>query len=225
MDFETMRRADGKPGKFSRIELRDILVSIVVLSLAFMLMFRNSSFIKPFFTHYFGSAWAVGMFGIMVVLVFLSFMLHEFGHKFTAQRMGLWSEYRMFPMGLLVALLMGFVGFLFAAPGVVYIRGWVSEEQDGKISLAGPVVNIVLAIIGLAGCFTFNGEMMVVPFYLLFTLNSALALFNLLPIGILDGSKIMKWDTGTWLLFFAVAAVLFGSRFVGILPDLYYIIG
>lgn len=221
MDIDSLRYADAEPKRFSRTELRDLVVSVAVLSMAFMLMFRNTGFVRTFFEHYLGSLWAAGMFGLMVLIVILSFILHELGHKFTAQKMGLWSEYRMFPMGLLIALALSFAGFLFAAPGVVYIKGFVTGEQDGRISLAGPLVNIVLALVGLAGCFALNGDPMIVPFYLLFTLNASLAFFNLLPIGILDGSKIMRWNMNLWVMFFAVSLVLFGSRFLGFF-DFYY---
>lgn len=225
LDIENMRYATSAPAKFSKIELRDIAISIAVLSLAFVIMFRNSTFMTTFFRYYLGDLWVLGMFGMMAVIVIFSFLLHEFGHKFTAQRMGMWSEYRMFPNGLLITIVMSFFGFLFAAPGVVYIRGYVTEEQDGKISIAGPMVNIVLAIAGLGLACAFDGNPMVVFFYLMFTLNASLALFNLLPIAILDGAKIMRWNAVYWGIAFAIAAILFASRWFGILPDFYYTLG
>lgn len=214
-----------KPKRFSKIEIRDILVSVLVLSIAFLIMFRNNEFVTGFFKHYLGDLWFLGMLVMMSAIVVLSFLLHELGHKFTAQNMGLWSEYRMFPVGLIVTLVFSAIGFLFAAPGVVYISGFVTQEQDGKISLAGPAVNIVLSIIGLIGCIALNGIPIVVVFYLLFSLNAALALFNLLPIGILDGSKIMRWNNSVWLVAIIIAGLLFFSRFLGLLSDLYYTLG
>lgn len=222
MDYDPARDADPKPYQFSRIEVRDLAISVLVLTLAFMLMFRNTGFIRDYFESRLGSVWPAGVFILMMAVVILSFVVHELGHKFTAQRYGLWSEYRMFPMGLLFALVMAAVGFLIAAPGVTYIRGYVDTEQDGKISLAGPMTNIVLSIIGLAGCIVFNGNPIIILFYLLFVLNASLALFNLLPIGILDGAKVLKWDAGTWLICIIIAGILFCSRMIGLLPDLYY---
>jgi Zn-dependent protease len=221
MDIDRLRDVTPKGYKFSTIELRDLLISVIVLSLAFLIMFRSASF-TAYFEEHLGGLWAVGMLGMMVGIVALSFVAHELGHKFTAQRFGLWSEYRMFPMGLLLTLLMSFVGFLIAAPGVVYIKGFVDVEQDGKISVAGPAVNIVLALIGLAGCIAFNHSPVVIFFYLLFILNASLALFNLLPIGILDGAKVLRWNSSVWVLCIAIAGVLFVSRLTGMLPDFYY---
>ncbi|MCQ2079235.1 MAG: Zn-dependent protease [archaeon] len=219
MDWDYSTR---KPGRFSRIELRDILVSVVVLTLAFVLMFRDTSFVTTYFRHTMGDYGVVGMVLLMLALVMLSFIAHELAHKFTAQKLGLWSEYRMFPMGLLFAPIMGLVGFLFAAPGVVYISGFVDSEQDGKISVAGPMVNIVLSAVGIVGCIVCNGSPIVIMFYLLYTLNASLALFNLLPIGILDGAKVMRWDTTVWLISIIIAGLLFLSNFLGLLPQIYY---
>lgn len=222
MDYDSLRDVNPKPYQFSKIEVRDLIISVLVLTLAFMIMFRNTGFIRDYFENRLGSAWPAGVFVLMMAVVILSFVTHELGHKFTAQKFGLWSEYRMFPMGLLFALVMAAVGFLIAAPGVTYIRGFVDKEQDGKISLAGPLVNIVLSVIGLAGCIAFNGNPIIILFYLLFVLNASLALFNLLPIGILDGAKVMRWDTGIWLLCIIIAAILFFARMLGLVPDLYY---
>lgn len=225
IDVDSLRYADAKPKRFSQIELRDIAISILTLSFAFMIMFRNADFITVFFEHYMGSLWIVGMLVMMIAIVFLSFFVHEMGHKITAQNMGLWSEYRMFPMGLLLCIAVSFAGFLFAAPGVVYIKGYVTPEQDGRISLAGPATNIVLSVIGLGLMLALNGNPLVVFFYLLFVLNASLALFNLLPIGILDGSKIYRWNVQVWLVFFAMAVILFGVRILDILPTVYYSLG
>ncbi len=222
MDYDSLRDASLKPYRFGKIEIRDLLISILVLTLAFMLMFRNTDFVTAFFKDRMGSLWPIGLFILMVAIVIMSFVFHELGHKFTAQKFGLWSEYRMFPIGLLVALIMAPMGFLFAAPGVTYISGYVNDEQDGKISLAGPLVNIILSVIGLAGCFAFDGNPIIILFYLMFILNASLAVFNLLPIGILDGSKILRWDSTIWLVCIVIAGLLFVSRMIGLVPSFGY---
>ncbi len=202
----------GKP-RFSKIELRDILISILVLALAFTLVYasRNNRFIMAAFESVFGTGWMkyFGLFLVSIGLVVISFFLHEMGHKFVAQKHGLWSEYRMFPAGLGLTLILSFAGFLFAAPGAVMIAGPMDNKTNGKISIAGPAVNIVFSAIGLLGCYIFNGDILVVPFYLLATLNASLALFNLIPIPPLDGSKILKWNVVFWIIALALAAIEF----------------
>ena len=54
--------------------------------------------------------------------------------------------------GLLFALVTAFaVGFVFVAPGAVYIHGnYIKNSENGKISLAGPATNIILALLFLS---------------------------------------------------------------------------
>jgi len=217
-----MRNVTPGQAKFStsKTEIIHILVSALILSVAMTLIFRSGS-TKNYFEYNFGDSWIAVLFGVMFVLVLLSFVGHELGHKFVAQRYGLWSEYRMYPMGLLLALMMSLVGFFIAAPGAVYIRGdYMTQEQNGKVSMAGPMVNIVLAIIGMAGTLVFNHSGLVVPMLLLMTMNASLALFNLLPFPPMDGSKIIGWNTPAWIGLIAIAGLLFVARFM--LPDLYW---
>ncbi|HQM95337.1 MAG TPA: site-2 protease family protein, partial [Methanofastidiosum sp.] len=73
-----------------------------------------------------------------VIIVGAAFLLHELSHKFTAIKYGYFAQFRLWQTGLLLALLMSFaVGFVFAAPGAVYIYGINDDKKDAKISLSG----------------------------------------------------------------------------------------
>lgn len=224
MDFDGTYSVNPGYGRsrFSGTELRDILISVVVLSLAFTIMYRDNDFVTGFLWRYGDGAVYAGLFGMSLALVTVSFLFHELGHKFMAQKAGLWSEYRMYPMGLVLALLMSMIGFLFAAPGAVCIAGNMSKETNGKVSIAGPMVNIALAAITLVCCMTFNGSWVVVPCYLLASLNAFLAVFNLIPVHPLDGSKVMAWNRGKWALAMAIAVVELIALWFYISPELYY---
>ena len=179
----------GKP-TFSKIEIRDILIAVLVLSVSFTIILSRGNpdyFSKDMVKNV--ATW----FLISVILVVTSFMLHEMGHKFVAQRMGAWSEFRMYPLGLGLCLVMSVVGFLFAAPGAVYVAGQIDDRMNGKISIAGPAVNLVL---GYASYLLYmcTGGMMSALFLLMAHLNGFLAAFNMIPIFPLDGSKILKWN-------------------------------
>lgn len=197
-----------RQSRFSKRELGDIAIAVIVLSLALTILYKRGAIIT-YLGDEFGSAakWIV-LFGICLLLVVFSFLLHEFGHKFTAQNFGMRSEFRIFPTGLFITLLTSVLGFLFAAPGAVYIEGNPTRKENGIISIAGPAVNILLTLAGIAGCLAFNGGgVVVIFFYLLAYLNAFLAVFNLLPIPPLDGSKIWGWSMPVYIVAIAMAAL------------------
>jgi Zn-dependent protease len=144
------------------------------------------------------------------VLIFaLAFLLHELAHKFMAQRLGFWAEYRLNNVGLMITLFSFFSPFKLVAPGAVMIAGLMYGDDYGKISLSGPVTNIAQAVIFLALVLTNPNEFVVFLARLGVMINSSLALFNLLPFGVFDGVKIMRWDWRAWLITAATAGVLY----------------
>jgi Zn-dependent proteases len=192
-------------GGFSRIELRDIAISVGVLAAAFTIIYARAN------TTFFSDNIAVNSamwFATSLVIVSVCFLLHEFGHKFVAQKYGAWAEYRMFPQGLGLCLLFSFFGFLFAAPGAVYIRGYITDEMNGKISIAGPAVNIGISTVALILCLIIGKGLSADIFFLLAYMNAFLAVFNLLPIPPLDGSKVLKWDPAVYAVSVAAAVAL-----------------
>jgi Zn-dependent protease len=137
-----------------------------------------------------------------------SFFVHEIAHKVTAQRRGLWAEFRLTLWGSLLtaAFMILPVFFKIISPGAVMISGPASSDDIGKISIAGPLTNIIFASVFLAVAFVPT------PIYWVFVagafLNGYIALFNLIPIGFLDGSKILKWNKTVWATAFIVSVAL-----------------
>ena len=200
-----MRSINYAYGRYSPIELREIGISVLVLSVAFtiLLSFRNTMDILLLFV-------------ISLVIVCTSFMLHELAHKFTAQKYGIWAEYRMFPMGLMMALLFSFMGFIFAAPGAVYISGYIDKEKNGKIGAAGPAVNIVISAVAIVLALMTTGMLSSI-LWMLAGINAFFALFNLLPIPPLDGSKVRMWNLPVYLFMIACAVALLAVAWFDIL--------
>ena len=142
------------------------------------------------------------------------FILHELGHKFVSMKYGYWAEFKLWPQGLIFALITSFFGFVFAAPGAVYTyANHMTDEINGKISIAGPIVNIILALVFLgiatmiypSALYSESSALIFIICATGYSINSFLAVFNLLPIGNLDGSKVL-----IWLVTIAIAAILSG---------------
>jgi len=146
---------------------------------------------------------------LAAVAVFTGFLPHELGHKRVAQRFGAWAEFRVYPLGLAIALITSFFGFVFAAPGAVYVQGRLTPKQNGLVSIAGPGINIAIAFTAIAASILFPiGNLIGDILWAIGSLNAYLAAFNLLPIPPLDGSKVFEWNKGVWAGSIAIAVLL-----------------
>lgn len=136
-------------------------------------------------------------------IIALAFIIHELAHKFVAQYYGLWSEFRLDPFGILISLVTVFLPLKLIAPGAVIISGsGITIEKKGKIALAGPLVNIIQVLV-----FSFISKSF--PFFgLASILNSDLAIFNLIPLSVLDGRKVYEWNKVVWAVAFLIAIIL-----------------
>jgi Zn-dependent protease len=153
-------------------------------------------------------------FGIALLTVGIGFILHEMAHKFVAIRFGYWAEFVKDNTMLLIAVVMAaLVGFVFAAPGATVIyspegRG-LTKEQNGIISAAGPVMNLVLCVL-FAALFFLAGKTGLIAMIGLagVQINAMIAAFNLLPVSVLDGRKILAWN---FVVFLVLIVAAFGT--------------
>lgn len=148
----------------------------------------------------------------MLLLAFsLLFALtfHEFAHAAvaswcgdnTAKFMGRMSLNPMVHLDLFGSLMLLFAGFGYAKPVPVNPRNFRVRNADLFVSAAGPVSNLLLAILGawMIG-WTYRNDMQVVGAFPLTELliwfsliNMNLCLFNLMPVGPLDGSSVWPY--------------------------------
>ena len=139
----------------------------------------------------------------------IGFLFHEIMHKYVAQNYKLNAEFRAYYPGLWLTLMISFFGFIIAAPGAVHISGFITRERNGKISLAGPMTNIILAILFLIPALFINKGLLGVFFSYGFSINSLLALFNMIPAMPFDGYKVLAWNKTVYGITIAVSATLF----------------
>lgn len=160
---------------------------------------------------------AIIYFGIALVTVGIGFIIHEMAHKFMAIHYGYWAEFRKDNVMLLVAVVMAsLVGFVFAAPGATVISSrdgrMLTKEENGIISAAGPAVNLLLCV-PFAIVFLLGGSSILALVGLAgIQINAMLATFNMLPVSVLDGKKVLAWSVPAFILLIgASVAILFGS--------------
>jgi Zn-dependent protease/predicted transcriptional regulator len=143
------------------------------------------------FLGYQGAGELIGALGTtaLIAMLFLSVLLHEYGHSLVAQRLGIEiRDITLLPIG-----------------GVSNMRTLPEKpSEEIKITLAGPLVNVVLAPIfygiGVAlgadplditsplGGFASAGQF----FIYLGVINVALAIFNLIPAFPMDGGRVLR---------------------------------
>lgn len=141
---------------------------------------------------------------VITTILLTSFLTHEISHKIVAQLYGLWAEFRIVFTGVLLTLISIFLPFKVISPGAVMVSGFVDKEKNGKISIAGPLTNIILSIVFLLLTFLFYSQLFVIGFMI----NSWIAFFNLLPFGMLDGFKVLLWNKMVWGLAFTASLIL-----------------
>jgi Zn-dependent protease len=181
--------------RFSRIEIHEIVKAWIGVSLVFAIAMTG---LKQAL---------VTVIPIALVTGGIGFLLHEMGHKYVAQRYRCWAEFRANNGALLIGLILSLFGVVLLAPGGVYIQG-ANRSQHGKIALAGPLMNILLAVLffwmtRITGA-ALSGEMAQFGF----KINSFLGMFNLIPLFPFDGRAVWLWNKAAYLLAAAASGIL-----------------
>ncbi len=192
----------------TQAELIDLAIADVALSIAFAIVlsgFNNVLFYLP----------------ITFFAVTISFVLHEYMHKIVAQQYGAIAAFKRSDIGIVIALITSFLGFLMAMPGatMIYTNNFTKKE-DGVVSLAGPLTNLIIFFIVfiLLLLLPFKNTYLDLALYFAAFINLWLAYFNMLPIYPLDGSKVLNWNKPIYIsmLVGVVVLLLFISPLLGL---------
>jgi Zn-dependent protease len=171
-------------------ERKDLALAWLALTLGFALLLVDLGSVARGFN---ADAFAV-TFVAAFVTAGAGFLLHELAHKVLAERHGHPAEFRADYEMLAVTVASGALGFLFAAPGAVHVRGRVDARTNGVVALAGPATNLALFAVFAPLSALAAGGFVGYAASLGAFVNALLAAFNLAPFGPLDGRKVLAWD-------------------------------
>lgn len=207
--------SDDQTSLRQRNELVEFAKAWIGTALAFAVLYRGLPL--SFITIFLLTALTAG----------LGVILHELMHRVVARRFGATAHFVANDAMLVISIVIAFSGFLFAAPGAVWHTGMLTKRQLGLIAAAGPITNMVLAVL-FAGAFLVAGvgdASPLVMFGLLvgYSVNSILGVFNMLPFGPIDGAKVLNWSGVAFGVLIAIAVVIaFGlPRLIPGLPSLF----
>jgi len=198
--------------RISRREEFDLFISWIAISISFAII-KIAPYGITGSMRSIDPVLALISFGIALLTVGIGFILHEMAHKFTAIKFGYWAEFRKDNIMLLFAVLLAaLVGFVFAAPGatVIYSNSatgqGLTKRENGIISASGPIVNLLLCIpfgvlvLVSASLTGFSSILLAQIGIFGIQINAMIAAFNMIPVSILDGRKVMAWNIPVFAL-------------------------
>lgn len=205
---------------FSDEERNQLIIACVIFVIVELSIFQDPISLLALFLSNFQSF--LQLIVELSVIGFLSiplFLLHELAHKFIAIRRGFPSRFYLDQNMALFSLFSVFLPLKFIAPGAVVFYGTPSKESEASIAMAGPLVNIIIGGILMGISFFLPGSLSIYTL-LVSKFSFDLTLFNLLPISILDGAKINKWNSTVFSVIFIFSLTAWLLHPLGILRGL-----
>ncbi len=202
-------------------EFLHLLIGAILIYVIGLISFYNPQLIEM------GYGWTIFL---LAAFYMTAFLFHEFGHRQSAKLFGLQTKFRLLSFGMILtsfSLISGIISIAtnsislpaIALPGAVVVLGLDKvDRRTGLCKAAGPMVNLVYGTILLIVSFMIPRDLYPLNMFigLAAFLNFNLGLFNMLPIGILDGQNIFKWNKGVYILLAGSLIILFLITFANV---------
>ncbi|TFG27163.1 MAG: hypothetical protein EU532_08035 [Promethearchaeota archaeon] len=194
-------------------EFLHLLIGSSLIFLIGIIVFYNPQLIRLNLT------WAIFL---LAGFYTTAFLFHEFGHRQVAKHFGLQTKFRLLTFGMILTFFGLIAGFwtlmtsaislpILALPGAVVVLGLDKiDRRTGLCKAAGPIVNLVYGSLLLVISFIIPKELFPLNLFIGYAaaLNFMLGLFNMIPIGILDGQNIFKWSKSLYIILVGLLILL-----------------
>ena len=183
----------------------ELIHLVIGVSLIFIIGILN---FYPVFLKNPGYEWGIFM---LAGFYASAFLFHEFGHRQVAIHFKLQTKFRLLTFGMILTVFSIVFGIFslfssgislptLALPGAVVVLGLSKiDRTTGLCKAAGPTVNLVFGTILFVISFLIPTPLNMM-IGLAANLNYMLGTFNMIPIGILDGQNILKWNKKVYLI-------------------------
>jgi hypothetical protein len=190
-------------------EARDILLSILAITFIFAYNDKSESFqLAHWLMHFL----------LTIIIVTISFLAYDFGMKFAALQQGFRAEYRMWPTGIAIGIIVTLLSkgrFPVVLAGGLFLhhmmilrlgkfRYGLNVMAQGTIAAAGPVANLIL----MTFCLAMSRQLHIMPtlFDYAAFINGVMMVYQLLPIPRLNGIHIFFMSRLAYVFIFTFLA-------------------
>ncbi|MFX1273980.1 MAG: hypothetical protein ACFFBP_02245 [Promethearchaeota archaeon] len=212
-------------------EISHFLIGIAVIYIIGLITFYKRDLITR------NLGWAIFM---LAGFYTTAFLFHELGHRQVGTHFKFPTKFRLLTIGMVLTIIsitmglsfllldLGIPAPTFALPGAVVVLGLDKiSKETGLCKAAGPTVNLVYGSILLFISLILPNWLYPLNYLIAAaaSINYMLGLFNMIPIGILDGQNIFKWNKKVYFALASSLAALLVLTYIFIyVPNLVLII-
>ncbi len=215
--------------KFTQEELRGLIVSILILT--FIVAYNDGSATFEL-TH-----WALNFLQGLLIMT-ATVLVMQAGHRLTGLVLGFRVEYKIWWNGLIIGLVAALLSrgkLWILAPGGIFLHhmaihrlGWmrygINVKALGLTALMGPVFNIIFGAIAKTIALWFPNAAFVPVLNKVFFINIIFAVYNLIPIPPLAGSRFLYYSRMFYAFIFGFIGSYILLAFLGVYSFIYSII-
>ena len=193
--------------EFGRLELRDLLISSLALTVIFASAFAGGLRFASFF----------GQFLLLLPAAFLGAVPGSFValamQKRVGARAGCTIEFRLDARWTALSLILAVIaGVAFAITGRLSRFGNLTRSGAGRMGAAGPLAYLAIAGFALMGAVALRssqGDFLFTTLRVVTQVDAWLAVLSLIPFPYFAGGDIWRWSKAFWVILAVAGAALF----------------